>query len=61
MSELKDITDIMLKTIEKELPAKTVFNLWFGSFELISLTEEKAVFMTLQMLLISKEKKWQCN
>lgn len=46
MSELKDITDIMLKTIEKELPAKTVFNLWFGSFELISLTEEKAVFMT---------------
>ena len=46
MSELKDITDIMLKNIEKHLPAKTVFNLWFGNFELVSLTEEKAVFMT---------------
>ncbi len=46
MSELKDITEIMLKSIEKELPAKMVFNLWFGNFELISLTEEKAVFIT---------------
>jgi chromosomal replication initiator protein len=50
MSELKDITDIMLKNIEKQLPAKTVFNLWFGSFELVSLTEEKAVFITPTLL-----------
>ena len=46
MSELKDITDIMLKSIEQQLPTKTVFNLWFGNFELISLTDEKAIFRT---------------
>lgn len=46
MSEYKDITDIMLENIEKQLPSKTVFNLWFGNFELVSITEEKAVFMT---------------
>lgn len=46
MSELKDITALMLESIQDKLPAKTVFNLWFGSFELISLTEEKAVFIT---------------
>ena len=46
MSELKDITALMLESIQEKLPAKTVFNLWFGNFELISLTEEKAVFIT---------------
>ena len=46
MSELKDITALMLESIQDKLPAKTVFNLWFGNFELISLTEEKAVFIT---------------
>ena len=46
MSELKDITALMLESIEEKLPAKSVFNLWFGNFELISLTEEKAVFST---------------
>jgi chromosomal replication initiator protein len=46
MSELKDITALMLESIEEKLPAKTVFNLWFGNFELISLNKEKAVFLT---------------
>ena len=46
MSELRDITALMLEYIEEKLPAKTVFNLWFGNFELISLTEEKAIFKT---------------
>ena len=46
MSELKDITALVLDSISEKLPVKTVFNLWFGNFELISLTEEKAVFLT---------------
>ncbi len=46
MSELNDITKIMLESIADKLPAKSVFNLWFGKFDLISLTEEKAVFLT---------------
>jgi chromosomal replication initiator protein len=46
MSELKDITYLVLESIESKLPAKSIFNLWFGNFELISLTDEKAVFFT---------------
>ena len=46
MSELKDITALILDSISEKLPAKTVFNLWFGDFELVSLTEEKASFLT---------------
>ncbi len=46
MSELKDITALVLQNISENLPAKTVFNLWFGDFELISLSEQKAVFFT---------------
>ncbi len=46
MSELKEITSLMLEIIEKQLPARSSFNLWFGNFELISLDEEKAVFKT---------------
>ena len=46
MSELLDITAIMLESISAKLPASSVFNLWFGNFELISLTDEKAVFST---------------
>lgn len=44
MNELKDITNLVLSDIEGKLPSKTIFNLWFGNFELISLNEEKAVF-----------------
>lgn len=46
MNELRDITDLILEKIRKEIPTESIFNLWFGSFELISLTEEKAVFKT---------------
>ena len=46
MSELKEITALMLEIIESKLPAPSSFNLWFGNFELISLTEEKAIFKT---------------
>ena len=44
MSELSDITAIILENISAKLPATSVFNLWFGNFELVSLTDEKAVF-----------------
>ena len=46
MSELIDITNIMLESISEKLPTMAVFNLWFGKFELISLDDEKAVFKT---------------
>ena len=46
MSELKEITGLMLEIIEQQMPAKSSFSLWFGDFELISLDEEKAVFKT---------------
>ena len=46
MSELKEITALMLEIIEQQMPAKSSFTLWFGDFELVSLTEEKAVFKT---------------
>jgi chromosomal replication initiator protein len=44
MNELKDITNLVLSNIEEKLPSKTIFNLWFGNFELVSLDDEKAVF-----------------
>ncbi len=50
MSELKDITALILDSISEKLPVRTVFNLWFDKFELISLSEEKAVFMTTTTL-----------
>ena len=46
MSELIEITGILLEGISEKLPSKSVFNLWFGEFELISLDDEKAVFKT---------------
>ena len=46
MNELKDITALVLADMEDKLPSKTIFNLWFGTFELISLTEEKATFLS---------------
>ena len=46
MNELKDITALVLESIEEKLPSKTIFNLWFGNLELISLSDEKAVFLT---------------
>ena len=46
MSELKDITSIVLESIKEKLSSKTIFNLWFGDLELLSLTDEKAVFRT---------------
>lgn len=50
MSELNDITSLILAGIEEKLPSKSVFNLWFSNFELLSLTEEKAVFLTTTAL-----------
>ena len=46
MNELKDITALVLESIEEKLPSKTIFNLWFGNLDLISLSDEKAVFLT---------------
>ena len=46
MSELKDINALVLEIIEEKLPSKTIFNLWFGNLELISLSDEKASFLT---------------
>lgn len=46
MNELKDITSLVLESVEQKLPSKTIFNLWFGNLELISLSDEKAVFLT---------------
>ena len=46
MSELKDITSLILESIKEKLSSKTIFNLWFGDLELLSLTDEKAVFRT---------------
>ncbi len=50
MSELKDITALVLESVEEKLPSKTIFNLWFGNLELISLSDEKAVFITPTVL-----------
>ena len=46
MNELNDITALVLGIVEQKLPSKTIFNLWFGNFELLSLTDKTAVFNT---------------
>ena len=46
MNELNDITALVLNIVEQKLPSKTIFNLWFGNFELLSLTDKTAVFNT---------------
>ena len=46
MSELKDITSLILESIKDKFSTKTIFDLWFSDFELLSLTDEKAVFKT---------------
>ena len=46
MSELKDINSLILESINDKISSKTIFNLWFGDLELLSLTEEKATFLT---------------
>ena len=58
MNELKDITDIFLEGMKKYVSSETTFNLWFGSMELLSLTDEKAVFKTptdLRKRIIEKQ------
>ena len=46
MGELRDITSIVLESIKIKIPSETIFNLWFGKFDLVVLDEEKAVFST---------------
>ena len=46
MNDLNDITSLVLDIVEQKLPSKTIFNLWFLNFELLSLTDKKAVFNT---------------
>ena len=46
MNELKDITALMLEEIKDKLSSPTIFNLWFGELELLSLTDEVATFKT---------------
>ena len=58
MSELNEINGILLDILKDKITPKTVFNLWFGNFELVSLTEEKAVFSTptaLRKSIITKQ------
>ena len=46
MNELNDITALMLENIKEKLSSPTIFNLWFGDLELLSLTDETATFKT---------------
>ena len=50
MSELKEITAMLLSNIEDKIPSKTIFNLWFENLNLVSLSDETAVFMTTTKL-----------
>ena len=50
MSELREITAMVLSNIAEKMPAKTIFNLWFENLELVSLTDEAAVFKTTTKL-----------
>jgi len=46
VSELKDISALLLESIKDKLSSQTIFNLWFGNLELLSLTDESATFKT---------------
>ncbi len=46
MSEYLEINELLLSRLEDRFPTKSAFNIWFGNFELISMTEQKAVFKT---------------
>lgn len=47
MDELSFITDSVISIIKDKINlTDSIFNLWFGNFKLISLSEEKAVFET---------------
>ncbi len=50
MSELKDINDLVLEDIKKNFEVESTFNLWFGVFELRSLSDTEAVFFTSSKL-----------
>ncbi len=50
MNELKAINDLVLADIKKNFEVESTFNLWFGVFELRSLTDKKAVFFTSSSL-----------
>ena len=50
MNELSEITAVILSGVEERLSSKTIFNLWFNNFELISLSSDKAVFNTANSL-----------
>ena len=45
MNELNEIVELMLEEIGEKFKSPS-FKIWFGGFQLVSLTEEKAVFST---------------
>lgn len=46
MNELEGLTSAILEKITEKIPNKTIFNLWFGDFKLLSLNDDKALFQT---------------
>ena len=46
MNELDGLTSAILDKITEKIPNKTIFNLWFGDFKLLSLNDNKATFQT---------------
>ena len=46
MNELESLTASILEKIGEKITNKTVFNLWFGDFKLLSLEGETAKFQT---------------
>jgi len=46
MSDLREINDLLLEQLADKFPTKSSFTIWFGNFELLELTNEKAVFRT---------------
>lgn len=50
MNELDSLTAAILEKIAEKITNKTVFNLWFGDFKLLSLEGERATFQTLTKL-----------
>ncbi len=46
MNELSSITQAVLEAVKEKIPAKTIFNLWFGDLQLVVLSHYGAVFKT---------------
>ena len=46
MNELESLTSAILDKIKEKVTPKTIFNLWFGDFKILSLTDDKILFQT---------------